>query len=392
MTFWDRISGYMLGLVEQYDDQAIFLLVMVEETGIPLPTPGDLVMLLAGSRAADGKMALLWVLALIQLATMIGASVLYWLAARGGRPVLYRYGRFIGLDRDRLDRAEAIVARGPARAVFLGRLTPGLRNVSVLAAGVFGVPYRVFLPPFAAASFLYILVFVLLGYFVGPAAFQLLAGPRFSLRLALTVAVFLGLGAFLVVLYRRAARVRHLDRQPVREALRLETSALAGLVATLQMAAGVSLALYLLGALGLAQPEEALRRFLDGAASRVTGGNTLRVVGFLLLFLFVADVLWAVVYSHAFAPRLLRLPAWERGMLFSLLPLLVSTLVLMPVLGAGPLGLGLGAGLLPLAGEVLRNTLYGLGLAMAYSLLRAARQLPARAAEPHVAAITARLR
>src|SRR5688572_8243233 len=130
MNWWGEISSFMLNLIEQYDDQVIFLLVLLEETGIPLPTPGDLVMLLAGTRAAQGQMHLLWVLFIIQAATMIGASILFWLAARGGRPLLYRYGRYVGLDRARLDQAEAFIARGPARAVFLGRLTPGLRNAS----------------------------------------------------------------------------------------------------------------------------------------------------------------------------------------------------------------------------------------------------------------------
>ena len=141
--------------------------------------------------------------------------------------------------------------------MFLGRLTPGLRNLSVIAAGVCGVPYRVFLPPFAAASFLYILAFVLLGYLVGPAALQALPGPRLSLRLALTALVFLGLGALLVVLYRRAARGRHLAQAPVAPCL--ETAALAGFVATLLMATGVSLLLYLLAALGVGAAEQAYR-------------------------------------------------------------------------------------------------------------------------------------
>jgi membrane protein DedA with SNARE-associated domain len=371
----------MLGLIDQYDDQVIFLLVLLEETGIPLPTPGDLVMLLAGSRAAQGQMHLLWVLVLIQVATICGASILFWLAVRGGRPVLYRYGRYIGLERARLDRAEAFIARGPARAVFVGRLTPGLRNASVLAAGVFGVPYRVFLPAFAVASFLYILLFVLLGYFAGPTVLQALAAPRLSLRLVLTLVVFLGLGVFLVLMYRRAARVRALERQHVAEAVRLETTALAGLVATLQMAAGVSLALYLLGGLGWLVPEQVLAEFLEGAATRFGGGSSLRFLMLLLMLVVVGDFVWAVVYTHVVVPRLARVRAWLRGLLFGLVPLLVSVLVAMPALGAGPLGLGLGAGLMPLLGELFRNALYGVGLALAYSLLRVARYRPVRAAE-----------
>jgi len=381
VNWWDSISTFMLNLIDQYDGQVIFLLVLLEETGLPLPTPGDLVMLLAGSRAAQGQMHLLSVLALIQVATIIGASMLYWLAARGGRPLLYRYGRYIGLDRARLDRAEGFIARGPARAVFLGRLTPGLRNVTVLAAGVFGVPYRIFIVPFALASFLYIVVFVLLGYFAGPSVLQALAGPRLSVRLFLTVVVFVSLGVFLGVMYRRAARVRGLEREPTTEALRLETSAMAGLIATLQMVAGVSLALYVLSALGQRLPEQTLSDFIQAAAAQYTAGNSLRFLVLLLTFMFISDIFWAVVYTHVAVPRLAQVPAWIRGLLFSLLPLLVSALVVMPALGAGPLGLGLGAGLTPLAGESFRIALYGVGLALAYSLLRVARHRPARAAE-----------
>ena len=54
--------------------------------------------------------------------------------------------------------------------------------------------------------------------------------------------------------------------------------------------------------------------------------------------------------------------------------------MVLPLLGAGPLGLGLGAAPVPLAGEVLRNALFGVALAASYSLLRVARQRPARAA------------
>jgi membrane protein DedA with SNARE-associated domain len=379
MDWWDRVSGFMLGLIDQYDDQVIFVLVMLEETGIPLPTPGDLVMLLAGSRAAQGKMHLLWVLLLIQVATMVGASILFWVAARGGRPLLYRYGRYIGLDRARLDQAEGFIEKGPARAVFFGRLTPGLRNVTVLAAGVFGVRYLVFLPAFSLASFLYILVLVLLGYFVGPAALQAIAGPRLSMRLILTVVVFLGLGVFLSLMYRRAARVRALERVPQTEALRLETSAMAGLLATLQMAAGVSLALYALDLLQLPLPEQALKSFLQGAAAQVSGGSTVRFVAVLLLVVVISDVVWAIVYTHVVVRRLPDTQPWLRGLLFAPLPLLASVLVVMPLLGAGPLGLALDAGLAPLAGEIFRNTVYAVGLAVAYSLLRVARQPPARA-------------
>jgi hypothetical protein len=143
---------------------------------------------------------------------------------------------------------------------------------------------------------------------------------------------------------------------------------------------GLNVLLYLLGALGVGPPERELLGFLDQAAARYAGGSSVRFLALLLAFTFVGGLGWAVVYSHVAVPLLRTVPPWLRGLAFSALPLALSVLVVMPAVGAGFLGLGLGAGLLPLAGEVLRNALFGLGLAVSYSLLRVARQRPVRAA------------
>lgn len=380
MELWGRLSESLLRLIDQYDDQAVFLLVFIEESGIPLPLPGDLIMMLAGYRVTLGQMDLVWTLFLLEVATLLGASILYWLAARGGRPLLYRYGRYIHCDRAKLDRAESWVQRRGAVAIILGRLIPGLRVPTALAAGVFGVPYRIFLPALAAGAFIYIAFFVLLGMWVGPRAIEAIEGPRVSMRAILSIVLFLTLGGFLVVMYRRAGRVRKLEREPAAEARKLETSALAGLLATLEMGLGVNVLLYALSAAGVAVPERALVGLLDQAAAQYSGGNAVRFVAVLLASISLSGLVWAVVYSHIAVP-LMPGPPWLRGLLFSILPLAFSVLVLMPFLGAGPLGLGLGAGLLPFAGEVVRNALFGVGLAASYSLLRLARQRPIRAVE-----------
>ena len=380
MELWDRMAELMLRLIDEYDDQTIFLWLLVEETGFPLPLPGDLAMILAGTRAAQGKMNVFWAFFLVQLASALGASALYWLGARGGRPLLLRYGRYVNLDRDKIDRAEGWLANRQLQAVVLGRLTPGLRNVSVVAAGVFGVPYRVFLPGFLIGSSIYSLVFFSLGLWFGPQALELIAAPRLSLRMVVTIALFLALSAFLILMYRRAAPVRALAREPATETRKVETSALAGLLATVEMGLGVNVLLYALGAIGVRPPEAALLRFLEGAANRFAEGQELRFVGMMLAIVVLGGLFWGIVYSHVAVP-LLRVPAWQRGLLFSFLPFGFSSLVLMPLLGAGPLGLALGAGLMPLAGEALRNAVFGVGLATSYSLLRIARQRPARAPE-----------
>jgi membrane protein DedA with SNARE-associated domain len=339
-------------------------------------------MILAGYLVAHGRMNLVWALFLLELATVLGASVLYWVAARGGRPLVYRYGRYIHLDRDKLDRAEGWIQNHEGWAVFFGRIIPGLRNVSVVAAGVFGVPYHKWLPPFMIGSFLYILFFVFLGYWVGPRAIALIEGPRLSLRVAVTAIGFVALSAFLVLMYRRAAPVRHLAREPAPEVRKIETGLMAGVVATIEMGMGINVLLYALAALGVRWPERTLLTFFDRAAAAYGDEHSVRFAVTLIAALLVGNLLCAVVYAHLGV----RLPGppWMRGLLFSGLPLALSTLVLLPLLGAGPLGLGLDAGPIPVLGEALRNALFGICLATSYSLFRIARQRPARAATLHL--------
>jgi membrane protein DedA with SNARE-associated domain len=379
MQMWAEMADLLLRLADGYDDQAFFLLLLLAESGVPLPLPGNVIMMLAGYRVARGEMDLAWVLVLLESATLLGASVLYWLAARGGRPLLYRYGRHIRCDRAKLDRAEAWMRRRGAASVVLGRTIPGLRILTPLAAGAFGMPYRVFLPSVALGAFLYIGFFVLLGMWVGPRAIEALAWPSLSIRAAASGLAFVGLGAFLATMHRRAAPVRRLAREPAAPARRLETSLMAGLLATLEMGMGVDVLLYCLGSLGLGVPERALFHFLDRAAARFATGNSVHVAAALLGFTFVSGLAWAVIYAHVAVPHLQPLPPWFRGLVFSALPLASSVLIVMPLLGVGFLGLDLDAGLVPLFGEALRNALFGVGLGVSYSLLRLARQRPARA-------------
>ena len=59
----------------------------------------------------------------------------------GGRPYLERHGRWLHLDKEKLDRAERWFERWEDWAVFLGRLTPVVRSFVSIPAGVFEVPF-----------------------------------------------------------------------------------------------------------------------------------------------------------------------------------------------------------------------------------------------------------
>jgi membrane protein DedA with SNARE-associated domain len=365
----EAITAWGLRFLDEHAEWAIFLILLLEESGIPLPLPGDLMVVLAGVRVQQGQMSLGVAVLLLESATLIGSSILYWLARRGGRPVLYRYGQWLHLAPDRLAAAERFLRRYGWLAIVVGRLVPGLRILISLVAGVFAVPYPVFLPALALGASVYLLVLFGLGYVAGPEVLRFVQGPGLPIRF---VPVLLGSGvvvAAYVAIRRRARLSRAAPVLP--ERFRLETAIMAGLLATAATAVALDLLLAALTALQQPSPAAALVELARAPGQRVgrePAGDVL--VGTILLYV-GQQVLWAVLYAHV--ERWLPDPDWVGGLAFALLPLAVSVWVVLPGLGAGVAGLGLDLGWVPLAGEAVHYAIYGWTLSTAYTLLSQAR-------------------
>lgn len=147
--------------------EALFVLLVIEEMGVPLPVPGDIVIMFVGYRASTGQGSLLWAAVTVVVAVQLGSTVLYTLSRKLGRTVLFRYGRLVHLKPERLMRVETwIRQRGPVM-VLMGRLTPGLRTPTSIMAGVFRIQFRHFMFFATLAAAVWGTFWLLLGYFGG---------------------------------------------------------------------------------------------------------------------------------------------------------------------------------------------------------------------------------
>ena len=237
---WTTLRNSFQGLLDAHPLPVIAVVLFGEELGIPMPIPGDLLMILAGVRVAEGRLGLWPALLVQELATLAGTCGLFAFSRRFGRGTIARLGRYLHLRPETLARAEAAIARSGGRAVVAGRLIPGLRIITPIAAGTLGLPWRQFLPAVALGAFLYILAYTLLGVFAGPAALALLARVTIPTGALLSLAAALGLLA-LAHRQRRASP----DTGPLAR-LPLAIATLAGL------GAGVVALLATNGAIGLA--------------------------------------------------------------------------------------------------------------------------------------------
>lgn len=369
MDWWTQLRLAFGAFLDQHGLLAGFVLLLLEEAGVPIPIPGDFLMLLLGVQARRHLVSLPAALAALEAATVVGASILYAAARLAGRGLVYRYGRFIHLTPSRLDRAERWITRHGTRAVFFGRLIPGLRIVTSAACGVFAVPYRVFLPSLAVGGLLYIAVYLAIGDLLGPPALSLLD------RLKLPSIGLLGsLIPLLVIIWWAWRAHQELQRRPRGERLRYQprvrAGALAGAIATIASALLLNVVVNVAGNLAFQTPG----RLMEVTASRLTfaAAQALNpVLLFVVAPLFVAvGVLWGAAYGAVDNAWGTRLPDWLRGLLFALLPLGVSLLLVLPALGLG-LFSGRATGHVTAIAESVRHLSYGVLLGLIYPVLAA---------------------
>lgn len=177
---------------------AILALILVKEAGVPIPVPGDLVVIGAGVAAGRGELDPGVALVGIVLASILGGIVQYGLLRSVARPALLKLLGRLG-SAERVDRQTERLRRGGARSVAVARSTPGVRIVAIAASALAGIPRGAFVVGLALGNAFFIGAHFALGYVVGEPVVALVGGALGPLAiLAVGVAVLGGIGWLLL--------------------------------------------------------------------------------------------------------------------------------------------------------------------------------------------------
>lgn len=182
-------------------------LLLVKEAGVPIPIPGDLLVIGAGVATAGDPVAALGVLVIVLVAGYFGGGIQFVLA-RGAlrRPLIALLTRF-GLPQARIEALADRLRRGGARGVAIARATPGVRVPAIAASGVAALPMRAFAPGLVAGNTLFVGAHFLLGFAVGVPAVALIQGAASLIAVGAFVALaVLGALGWLVIRRRRRAQ------------------------------------------------------------------------------------------------------------------------------------------------------------------------------------------
>jgi len=195
----------ILHLISQYGYLIVFFGVMAESTGVPLP--GETILISAGILAQRGGLDLGDAIFFGILGAIVGDQIGYWVGREGGRPFILRYGRYVLITPERLERAEAFFARHGGKAVFMARFFSGFRVFGALVAGMSRMRWGTFFFYNALGGAVWATAAVLVGYFLGS---SLGLVGRWTGRASVLVLALAALALILYLSYRWV--IRHPER------------------------------------------------------------------------------------------------------------------------------------------------------------------------------------
>jgi membrane protein DedA with SNARE-associated domain len=163
-----ELPGFLNSLapvLSHYGVWAIVLLVFLEDFGIPVP--GETVLIAGAVFAGSGQLNIVAVGVAGFVAAVAGDNVGYAIGRFGGRALVDRWGKYVFLTPERLDKAENFFNKHGGKIITIARFVEGLRQANGLIAGIIEMHWLKFVAFNALGAALWVGTWVSVGYFAG---------------------------------------------------------------------------------------------------------------------------------------------------------------------------------------------------------------------------------
>jgi len=162
------LPGFLSSLAGPLNDfgyWAVLVLVLIEDFGIPVP--GETVLIAASVYAGAGRLNVVLVGLIAFAAAVTGDNIGFAIGHYGGQALVLRWGRYVHLTEERLDKTEAFFNKHGAWIITFARFIEGLRQANGIVAGVVGMRWLRFLAFNSLGAALWVGTWVSLGYLAG---------------------------------------------------------------------------------------------------------------------------------------------------------------------------------------------------------------------------------
>lgn len=151
--------------LDHYGAFGLFVLMALGVFGVPIPEETTLT--LTGYLVYRGHIQLGAAIAAAAFGSMIGISTSYILGRTLGLRMVTRYGKYVRLSPERIEKAHQWFERIGHWGLFFGYFMPGVRHLTAIAAGTTKLRYLDFAVFAYAGALVWTFLFITLGVFVG---------------------------------------------------------------------------------------------------------------------------------------------------------------------------------------------------------------------------------
>jgi membrane protein DedA with SNARE-associated domain len=162
------LPGFLSSLAGPLNDfgyWAVLVLVLIEDFGIPVP--GETVLIAASVYAGAGRLNVVLVGLIAFAAAVTGDNIGFAIGHYGGQALVLRWGRYVHLTEERLDKTEAFFNKHGAWIITFARFIEGLRQANGIVAGIVGMRWLRFLAFNSLGAALWVGTWVSFGYLAG---------------------------------------------------------------------------------------------------------------------------------------------------------------------------------------------------------------------------------
>src|SRR6478672_7252119 len=153
------------GTLQHFGLWAIGLLITLEDFGVPVP--GETILIAGAIFAGAGRINVVALGVVAFFAAVTGDNIGFAIGHFGGRALALRFGKYVFLTEERLDKAERFFDRRGSIVITFARFVEGLRQANGIIAGITGMHWLRFLLFNAIGAALWVGTWVTIGYFAG---------------------------------------------------------------------------------------------------------------------------------------------------------------------------------------------------------------------------------
>jgi len=137
-TILTLVVDFVIHVISLGGYAGVVALMGIESACIPLPS--EIIMTFAGYLVYKGQFNLFWVATVGAVGCNLGSVLAYWIGAKGGRPLVERYGKWVLMSHHDLDRMTEFFNKYGSITVLLARLLPVVRTFIAFPAGIARMP------------------------------------------------------------------------------------------------------------------------------------------------------------------------------------------------------------------------------------------------------------